>query len=64
MAPASPTVRRLFALADEKKIPIKEICRQGQWCHSHVKGWKTGLNQPSILNVEVLAAIVGTEVRV
>lgn len=56
---ASPVLRRLFEVADEKGMTLRYLAEGGNWTTAQVSGWRAGTHAPSIINVEELAAIIG-----
>lgn len=61
---ASPTLRRLFEVARERGIRVEDIAAELGAKPETVSRWRQGHQEPKVMTVEALAAIVGCDIIV
>jgi hypothetical protein len=59
---ASPVVRDLFAIAEEQKLTYQEWGRLAGVAFTTIHAW-TRYTNPSLMNIEACAGVLGYEVR-
>lgn len=60
----SPTVRTIFHHIDARDLSQNRVAQAAGFTAGMLNGWRRGANSPGIINLELLADVLGLEIIV